>query len=198
MRLPDLGTYWTVPNVLSTIRIGLVIPIAYLVWIDGPFGWLVGLVVLAVLSDWFDGRIARWTRTVSEWGKVLDPIADKLGALLIVTAFTFRGVDPQFPFWFFGLIIGRDVLIVLGGLLVARYTGGIATSTWMGKAAVTWLAITVLAGILRADAPILEFCLWITAGLMVASFLIYLFRALRALWRARTASETEMRSRPSG
>jgi len=181
--LPDLGRFWTVPNALSLGRLVLVAPITYLIWVDGSLGWLFGLVAVAAFTDWLDGRIARWTKSVSEWGKVVDPVADKVGAVMTVTALTFRAADPHLPLWFFALVIGRDVLILLGSSVILRRSGRIVMSAWAGKAASLWLALTVLAAVLKADLPVLNVCLWMTAGLLVFSFVIYLIRALNAVRR---------------
>ena len=181
---PDLGRFWTIPNVLSLTRLILVVPITVLIWRDGPIGWLFGMVVVAILTDWFDGRVARWTRTVSDWGKVIDPISDKFAAVMTVSALTFRTAEPTLPLWFFALVVGRDVLIVSGSALIARRSGRIAMSAWAGKAATTWLALTVLAAILRADVPVMNVCLWMAAGLLVFSFVIYVVRYLNMIRRS--------------
>lgn len=180
---PDLGRFWTIPNALSLVRLVLVLPITVFLWRDGPLGWLVALVLLAILTDWFDGRIARWTHTVSDWGKVIDPIADKFAAVLTVSALTFRPVEPQLPLWFFGLVVGRDLAIVLGGTLLVQRSGRVVMSAWAGKAATLWLALTILSVILKADAPIFNVCLWMTSGLFVFSFLLYVYRYLDVLRR---------------
>ena len=181
--VPDLGRFWTIPNALSLSRLVLVIPITWLLWIDGPVEWLLGLVVLAILTDWLDGRVARWTRTISDWGKVIDPVADKFAAIMTVTALTFRAADPHLPLWFFGLVIGRDVLVMAGGALIARRSGQIVMSAWAGKAATMWLALTILAAVLKADAPVFNACLWMAAGLLLFSFVMYLVRSLNAVRR---------------
>lgn len=172
----DLGRFWTIPNVLSLLRLVLIVPIAILLWRDGPVEWLLGLVALVIVSDWFDGRIARWTKTVSEWGKVIDPVADKFAAIMTVAALTFRPADPHLPLWFFGLVVGRDVAILLGGVLVARRSGRVVMSAWAGKAASLWLALTVLSLILKADPPIVNVCLWMTTGLLFLSLVVYVIR----------------------
>jgi CDP-diacylglycerol--glycerol-3-phosphate 3-phosphatidyltransferase len=182
-QLPDLGRFWTAANVLSLLRLVLVVPITVFLWQDGPLGWLLGLVLLVILTDWFDGRIARWTRTVSDWGKVIDPVADKFAAIMTVTALTFRPAEPHLPLWFFGVVVGRDVAILLGGLAIVRRSGQVVMSAWAGKAASLWLALTILSVILKADPPVFQVCLWMAAGLFVFSFLLYVVRYVSLLRR---------------
>ncbi len=183
-RIPDLGQFWTVANTLSLLRLVLVIPITVLLWRDGPLGWLLGLVVLVILTDWFDGRIARWTHTVSDWGKVIDPVADKFAGIMTVTALTFRPAvanAPELPLWFFGVVVGRDMAILLGGLAIVQRSGQVVMSAWAGKAASLWLALTVLSVILKADPPVFKVCLWMATGLFLFSFVLYVIRYLTAL-----------------
>jgi CDP-diacylglycerol--glycerol-3-phosphate 3-phosphatidyltransferase len=177
-----LGKFWTVANMLSMIRLILVVPIVYLILTDGSLGWLFSLILLAVVTDWFDGRVARWSRTVSEWGKVLDPVADKVAAAAIVLALVAKGV---LPLWFLAAIIIRDMSIVAGGIVLARRTGQVVMSVWMGKVAVTALSITVLAALMRADEPVLAACVWITTGLLVYSFILYAARFARMMRQGR-------------
>lgn len=173
---PRLGSFWTIPNALSLARVVLAVPIAALIWMDGPLRWILGLCLVAVATDWFDGRLARWSHTVSDWGKVLDPLADKVSAALIVLALTFRQREPSLPLWFPAFLVSRDVLIVLGGVVAGRYKNKVLMSLWSGKVAVTALAVTVVAAILGADPPVMQFCLWATVTLMTYSFLLYVVR----------------------
>lgn len=177
-RWPALGRFWTVPNILTMSRLVLALCVTYLILTDGSLVWLFALLAVAMATDWFDGQIARWSHTVSDWGKVLDPMVDKFSAGLVVLALFITG---QLPGWYLGLIAGRDLLILLGGVELARRTGRIAVSMWSGKVAVTAVAITVLAALLRADPPILDFCIWTSAGLLVYSYLRYLVRFFRFL-----------------
>ena len=179
----NLGRFWTAANALSLLRLVLVVPITVFLWRDGPLDWLLGLVIVVILTDWFDGRIARWTHTVSDWGKVIDPVADKFAAIMTVTALTFRPAEPHLPLWFFGVVIGRDLAILSGGAAIARRSGQIVMSAWAGKAASLWLALTVLSVILKADPPVLNVCLWMATGLFAFSFLLYVIRYLNAIRR---------------
>lgn len=173
-----LGQFWTFANMLSMARLVLVIPITYLILTDGSLVWLFGLIFIALVTDWFDGRVARWSSTVSEWGKVLDPLADKVAAAAIVMALTVREI---LPVWFLVVIVARDSAIVLGGIVLARRTAQVVMSVWMGKVAVTVLSITVLAALMRADAEVLNFCIWTSTVLLVYSFGLYAVRWYRLM-----------------
>jgi cardiolipin synthase (CMP-forming) len=165
-----LGRFWTIPNMLSLFRLVLVVPITYLIIVDGPLLWVFGLVLFAVATDYFDGRIARWSNTVSEWGKVLDPLADKVAAVMVVMALVIRG---SLPLWLLVIILVRDMLIILGGVMLTKRTGKVVMSLMAGKIAVSVLALTVLGALLRADPPIVEWLSYLTAVLMAISFLLY-------------------------
>ena len=181
----NLGTFWTAANIISLSRVVLVVPITYLILVDGPILWIFGLIIVGMLTDFFDGRVARWSHTVSEWGKVLDPVADKFSAAAVTVALVFRSPEagPTLPLWFLALIIARDAAIVLGGILIARRTGEVLMSIWWGKVAVTALSVTVLAALLKADPPVMQVCLWITTALMGYAFVLYILRFIR-VWRA--------------
>lgn len=140
---------------------------------DGPLWWIMMLVLLAIATDYFDGRVARWSDTVSDWGKVLDPLADKIGGGLVVAALAFNGA---LPLWFLFTLAVRDLCILGGGAILKHKTGQIVLSLWSGKVAVTGVAITSLAALLKADAPVLEFCIWTTVVLLSYSFFRYFIR----------------------
>lgn len=180
---PDLGRFWTVANGLTLARIALVPPIAYLVYRGEPYGLLMGLVFVAIATDWFDGKIARWSGTVSEWGKILDPTADKLGAAAVTLALVVRpeAAGPRLPAWFVAVVIARDLLIAAGGILQTRRLGYVMMSLWSGKLAVGALALTVVAALLRADPHLLSALLWSTTALLAYSLLRYLYRFVRVL-----------------
>jgi len=168
-----MGRFWTAANALSLSRAVLVIPIAWLVYRGGPIGPMFGLIGLAIATDFLDGKLARWSRSVSEWGKVLDATADKLAAAAVTLALLARPVEPTLPLWFVALAISRDALLALGGLLQTRRLGRFTTSLWSGKVAVTLLAATVVAALLGAGPVAMEACLWATSAVMLYSLVDY-------------------------
>jgi len=135
---------WTLPNLLSMLRIAL-IPV-FVVLILDPDTTFSGIVLFAVVvsTDWVDGFAARRLGQVSELGKVLDPIADRLAIAAGLVALAARGA---FPWWAAILILARDiaVLVVGGGAFVRRRVrldvrpiGKIATFSLM--LAVIWIS----------------------------------------------------------
>ena len=184
----DLGRFWTVPNVLSMTRLVIILPVFWLILMDGPLWWIMMLVLLAIATDYFDGRVARWSHSVSDWGKVLDPLADKIGGGMVVAALAFKGA---LPIWFLILLATRDLCILGGGAILKRRTGRIVLSLWAGKIAVTGVAVTSLAALLKADAPVLEFCIWVTVALLAYSFFRYFIRFF-SLLKAGPIQASEM------
>lgn len=172
---PDMGSFWTVANMLSLSRAVLVLPIAWFVYHGGPIGPMFALIGLAIATDWFDGRVARWSDTVSEWGKVLDATADKLAAAAVTLALLLRPPEsgPSLPLWFVALAITRDAMLALGGLVQTRRLGRFTSSLWSGKVAVTALSVTVVAALFKASAPVMEALIGLTAGVMVYSIIKY-------------------------
>lgn len=188
---PDLGRFWTAANVLSLSRAVLVVPIAILVYRGGPIGPMFALIGLAIATDWFDGRVARWSDTVSEWGKVLDATADKLAAAAVTIALLTRPEPPNLPLWFVALAVSRDVLLAFGGLMQTRKLGAFTSSLWSGKVAVAALAVTVLAALLNSPPKIMEALIGLTAAAMAYSILKYGVRFHAIMRHGRDALEED-------
>lgn len=181
-----LGLFWTAANVLSLIRITLVVPITVLVWRGHTAAdpLLLTLVVTGILTDFFDGKVARWSGTVSEWGKVLDPIADKAAALLIGGALAFRPDEGyNLPRWLIGLLALRDAAVLAGAAYVARRGHAITPSVTIGKLAIGAFALSVLACLLEADADVLRLCVLTTGALVLLSSFVYAVRFARLVRR---------------
>lgn len=113
---------WTVPNLLSFIRIVLIPFFAYF-YLKNEV--IIALVILAVsgLSDFFDGKIARKFNQVSNLGKILDPVADKLTqitiAVLLFIEFRHATNSIMQAFgWVFLVFLVKEGIMVIGGLLM--------------------------------------------------------------------------------
>ncbi len=123
----------TLPNVLSFARIALIpVFVAFIADHDTTFAGLV-LFGAVVATDWVDGAVARATGQVSELGKILDPVADRVCIAAGLIALVARGA---FPLWAALLVLVRDGLVLLVGLVLlwtrrtridVRYIGKVAT-----------------------------------------------------------------------
>lgn len=135
---PESGRFWTWSNVVSLIRLLMTIPVV-MAMMDGHNLVAFVLCWIAAFTDYLDGYVARATGTVSEWGKVIDPVADKVlvGAVVVMLLW-----QHLLPLWFVVAVVIRDVVIVIGGFVARRYTPVVLPSLMSGKLAVTAIALT--------------------------------------------------------
>lgn len=129
----------TIPNLLSVIRIILVPVFAYL-FLNGH--QIAAIVILAVsgLTDLFDGKIARRFNQVSELGKILDPVADKITQITIAVMLfiLFRGAESSLinAFgWVFLVFLIKEAVMVIGGLLMLLFNIKPGAAEMPGKVA---------------------------------------------------------------
>ncbi len=113
---------WTVPNLLTALRIVMVPIFAYL-FVTDHIGWAVLVLALSGLSDFFDGKIARRFNQISPLGKLLDPVADKLTQITLAVLFylTFRGATDKVLrafSWVFLVFIIKELVMVVGGAIM--------------------------------------------------------------------------------
>lgn len=113
---------WTIPNLLSVIRI-LLIPVFAVLFYKQEYGWAILTLVLSGLSDFFDGKIARKFNQISALGKMLDPVADKLTqvtlAVLLFMSFNNAQDETLKAFsWVFLVFIVKEIVMVLGGAVM--------------------------------------------------------------------------------
>lgn len=102
-----------IPNLLTVLRIVLILPFAYAVYQSHYLNALI-IFFIAGLSDGVDGFLARQFNWKSRFGAIADPLADKL---LLITAYVMLMWTNQLPLWLLLLILGRDLFIVIGALL---------------------------------------------------------------------------------
>lgn len=132
----DLFENWnTIPNWLCFLRIAL-IPVFSVLFIKGNYIPAFVIMIVAALTDLFDGKIARKYNMVSNLGKILDPIADKLSQIAIVIILIYKYWEGYLKYILF-LFIVKELLMVLGGaLLLAKGMRPVAAEMW-GKVATT-------------------------------------------------------------
>ena len=122
---------WTLPNVLSALRL-LGVPVFLWLVLTERDAWAVAVLMVSGASDWLDGKIARRWNQMSRLGALLDPAADRLYILATLVGLTARDVVPL---WLTLALVGRDV--VLAGFLpvLRRHGYGPLPVHFLGKAA---------------------------------------------------------------
>ncbi|NLA76607.1 MAG: CDP-alcohol phosphatidyltransferase family protein [Clostridiales bacterium] len=115
---------WTVPNLLSVIRI-ILIPVFAVLFYNDNYIWAVVVLFISGLSDFFDGKIARRFNQFSALGKILDPIADKLTQIVIAVMLflEFRKASSSalnaFS-WVFLYFLFKELVMLVGGALLLK------------------------------------------------------------------------------
>lgn len=128
----------TASNLISILRGVMTIPVVWAL-LSNERTVAIVLCFVAALTDWLDGYVARRTGTVSEWGMILDPLADKILVGAVVAVLT---VQEVLPLWFVALIVGRDVVILLGAMYATSRAKIVLPSLMSGKLAVSAIALT--------------------------------------------------------
>lgn len=142
----DLFTNWnTIPNWLCFLRIAL-IPVFSVLFIKESYVAAFILMILAAATDAVDGKIARKFNMVSNLGKILDPIADKLSqiAIVIILIFKFWSFEGPLKYLLFLFIIKELIMVVAGVILLAMGMRPVAAEMW-GKVATTVFYIFMIA-----------------------------------------------------
>ena len=137
-----------ISNLLSVIRILLVPVVMYYLSLDDGTRNAVIFTIIAILTDYFDGLYARKFNQVTELGKIIDPLADKIavaGVLLALVLFR------DFPLWALMLILLRDVIILLFGIYVMKTMDYVPSSNMLGKITVLIYAFLILSYMINIE-----------------------------------------------
>ena len=173
-------------NWLTVLRILLIPVFVTLLVYKRPGGALV-VFAFAAFTDLLDGYVARQRGSQSRLGAFLDPMADKM---LLISSFVTLTWLKALPFWIAAVVISRDVILVVGALLIHMVGGRIyPRPTWAGKAATFFQIATVLLGLTARYFRIplgLEIAMWLAAAFTVVSGLQYLVQGMRYLSVAPT------------
>ena len=178
------------PNKLTVFRVILIVP--FVVLLLGGFqqwGWFttlfsgilpytdyiaVGIFIVASLTDLLDGKIARKYNLVTNFGKFMDPLADKL---LVCSALICLIELNALPAWMVIIIISRE-FIISGFRLIASDNGVVIAASYWGKFKTTFQMVSVV--LLILDIPALAFvttiCVWIALLLTIVSLVDYIYK----------------------
>ena len=161
---------FTVPNALSLLRLFMV-PVVVALLLGGADGLAAALFVLAALTDFLDGRIARRAGP-TQLGRILDPVADRLMLSSVAVVLAIRGLLPA---WAVAILVGRDLLALAGSLVV----GSKIRVNKVGKAATAVLMVAV-AFVVISPGKVGEIMFYAGFALSVAAGVLYV-KSLRQI-----------------
>lgn len=170
----------SIPNIITFIRI-IIIPVFVTALIYKRYDYALFLFIFAAVSDAFDGLMARVTKQKTKLGAFLDPLADKS---LLVTSFILFSVYDWIPLWLTITVISRDVIVVLGWILLylSAHITKIEPSI-IGKAAIAsqliLIAYTLLSINVNNIPPPAGLMFWAVAVLTIVSGIQYIYRGLK-------------------
>jgi CDP-diacylglycerol--glycerol-3-phosphate 3-phosphatidyltransferase len=165
------ASVWNVANLLTVIRLLLVPGFVMLLLAEGGYdpawrAWAWAAFAVAMITDLFDGHLARTYNLVTDFGKIADPIADKaiMGAALICLSYL-----GDLPWWVTGVILGRELGITLLRFWVIRF--GVIPASRGGKMKTLWQGVAVGMYVLALTGPLATLRFWVMAVAVVLTVL---------------------------
>jgi len=133
-----------IPNIISVLRILLVLPIAHLL-LDEAWKSALILIFIAGISDAFDGFLARAFHWQSKLGSILDPLADKLLLVVLFVTLAYQNIIPN---WLAFMVIARDIIILLGAITYQWLTKDLKIAPLLSSKINTALQIVFVLGLM--------------------------------------------------
>ena len=181
---------WTIPNVLTMIRLALV-PVFVVLFFTGHRKASLAVFVAASLTDMLDGYLARKLNQITDFGKLFDPLADKL---MVLSAMVCQGIAGVFPWIAIIIVACKELLMVLGGLFMLS-KNMVVYSNYVGKTAQVFFIISLVLAFFHEELAAwgvrldLIF-LWATVALAIAAMVIYIVEAVRGKYGKTESQES--------
>ena len=122
---------WNIPNALTILRL-LLVPVYVRLFDENRYIAALCVFVAASLTDLLDGYIARKYHLITAFGKLMDPLADKIMVLTVMVTLV---LDGRLPGWALIVVAGKETIMVLGGWLLVKMKDIVVFSSAIGKAA---------------------------------------------------------------
>jgi cardiolipin synthase len=170
----------TIPNLLSAFRLILIPVFVWLYCWKAEYLWTAVILCLSGLTDMLDGYIARHFHMVSDLGKMLDPVADKLTQVAMLGCLLTRFPLMWVPLL---LLVLKETVSGIMGLLVIHRTGRVHGAVWHGKVTTCLLYAMMIVHVVWYDLPVTLSNALIAAcmAMMLLSMVLYGLRNLKFL-----------------
>ena len=181
---------WNIPNVLTMLRI-ILIPVFVAVFFSTPHDRdkIAALVIFAAASitDMFDGMLARKLNQITDFGKLFDPLADKV---MVVTALVCNAIVGVFPWIAIIIVAVKELVMMIGGMFMLS-KDVVVYSNYVGKTAQVFFILSLLLSFFHPSLEASEFrilgttpdvvLLWITVALSLSALVVYAVGSLKTL-----------------
>ena len=188
---------WTIPNVLTIIRM-ILIPVFVVLFFKGHKMAALAVFCAASLTDMLDGYLARKLNQITDFGKLFDPLADKLMVLTAMVLQTFWGPLPLVAVI---IVAAKELVMVLGGVFMLS-KNVVVYSNYVGKSAQVGFIVSLVlsffhdrfesAGVRLWGMTPDIILLWITVALAIAAMVIYAAGAIRTIRTKKDEKEQEI------
>lgn len=182
-----------VPNGLSFFRLILSIPIFFIlqkIQVDYAYRYYaLSVIAIAYFSDFLDGYIARKKNLITEFGKIIDPFADKIFILIVVLQLFLLGEILSLYFW---IIFLRDLIIFTGGIYVSKKIEKVLPSNLLGKITVLSIGLFLFVTILDINRGswVYRTLFYLSIMLSILSVVAYALRAYEAIkWKKNETAQ---------
>ena len=171
--------FWTIPNILSLVRIAMV---PLFVWcffspIPNNRPWAIAIFLAAGATDVIDGYIARHFNQISLWGRILDPMADNL---MVFSALICLTLIDALPLWLVLLYFSKELAQAICSYVLMRRTKDMIASNILGKAGTTLFYITIVTlTLFDPSQTVKNVLLFLSYATIVAAFVSYLLQGFR-------------------
>ena len=180
---------WTIPNVLTMIRL-ILVPVFVVLFIKGYKMASLAVFAAASLTDMLDGHLARKLNQITDFGKLFDPLADKL---MVLSALICQGIAGVFPWTAIIIVVCKELFMVTGGLLMLK-NDVVVYSNYIGKAAQVCFILSLVLSFFHEEleawgVQLDIILLWITVALALCAMIVYIIESVKTIRKQKEAED---------